>query len=321
MTQSQPNLVELSKTLEQRVRRSMARAKTIMDRYEDSPDLSGHIGELETALPLTIEIAVNAESKSKVQKRKAALLVQLVEDAIEDLNGVLSAYFRSKAQVDEVDDEEPDDEIDIDAIFGEPVEGLDPAARDRISCAVKSALRRKNHRRKNPKGVKVKRVPPYEKVDVAEIASLIGEDALARELSVEHPKPMFADLDRDEDTGVVRRKRVFTETPNVDAKAALEEFGRFVEEEDRRYVKEGKYIKKFPRKTVFSTVENLERLIGVYTANKLAAERKLGLLTHALEEANEKLKKCNIYDLVNALDPEFDNLREKFEKAFEGRKF
>ena len=38
-------------------------------------------------------------------------------------------------------------------------------------------------------------------------------------------------------------------------------------------------------------------------------------------EANEKLKKCNIYDLVNALDPEFDNLREKFEKAFEGRKF
>jgi len=321
MTQSQPNLVELSKTLEQRVRRSMARAKTIMDRYEDSPDLSGHIGELETALPLTIEIAVNAESKSKVQKRKAALLVQLVEDAIEDLNGVLSAYFRSKAQVDEVDDEEPDDEIDIDAIFGEPVEGLDPAARDRISCAVKSALRRKNHRRKNPKGVKVKRVPPYEKVDVSEIASLIGEDALARELSVEHPKPMFADLDRDEDTGVVRRKRVFTETPNVDAKAALEEFGRFVEEEDRRYVKEGKYIKKFPRKTVFSTVENLERLIGVYTANKLAAERKLGLLTHALEEANEKLKKCNIYDLVNALDPEFDNLREKFEKAFEGRKF
>lgn len=317
-------LSEVGQGLEERVRKAIARAKTVGERYKDSPDFSDHIEELETALPLTVEIGILQKEKSKIQIRKAWALVVIVTDAINDLNAKMSEYFRNKVTVQEenADVDEDEEELDIDAIFGDVVKSLDGGSRSRIEKAVKAAIRRKLNRRKNPKGTKVKRVPALNKPDISEIASIIGEPGLAKELTVEHPKPMFADLDRDEDTGVVRRKRVFRETPNCDAQSALEEFGRFVEEEDRRLAERGhmeSVCHQTPRKTVFSTVEELERLVGIYTTKKLAAKRKLALVKHALVEANEKLMDCKVKELVDVLDFEFDNLKEKFEKVLDRR--
>lgn len=325
MTRSPAELTELSNSLEQRVRRSIARAKTISERYEDAPDLTGHIEELETALPLTIEIGVNAKEIPKIQKKKAETLVLLVQGAITDLNNVLSDYFRNKARLEE-SEEDLDEGIDVDAIFPE-AEEMDNDTKRRIARAVANAINRKKHRRKNPKGTKVKRLPPWE-TDISGIAALIGEERLASELTEEHPKPLFADLEKDKDTGVVRRKRIFTETPNNDVQSALEEFGRFVEEEDRRHAAEDKYplppcqpTYRKVRKTVLSTVEELERRVGVCTSEKLAAERKLTLYKHALAEANEELLKCKVKELVKATDFEFDNMKEDFEEALRERRF
>ena len=303
---------------------------TIVDRitkigkyYEDAPDFKNDIEALNRCLK---------EDDPCFIKIIQCINVKIYNFFIKDMEDI---YSQPASELQE----------DLEAFFGEAVASLNLNEEDskKMLGTLQEALdKRSEERAKRVSGVKVKRVPKIEG-DAAEVAAAIGLEGLAKELTVDRPKPILTDVKKGV-SGVTRHMRVINQNEvervasgadsggttlvsDSDVKEALDilkshesDIGFDQDQSDtldalRRHVSSPKERKP----TMFETIEELESLVGQYTAEKLAASRKLRLAKKALAEANAKLEDSNVNEILKALDN--DKLKIDYESLFEGRKY
>lgn len=174
---------------------------------------------------------------------------------------------------------------DLSSIFDpQAVASLDDAAKQRITHAVNWAIYRKESTK--PKyGKKVKRVPGALPTE-GEVAASAGLTDIAKILDKDRPKPFFPDFKKDEESGVTKTTRVTHEFINTNFDNAFDNLPMRLPNVTSE------------KTSIFGTIEHLEGLIGKYTSEKLAVERKLRMANKALEEAYFKLEQSNVTEIV-----------------------
>ena len=243
---------------------------------------------------------------------------KLVEEQLEGLEeGVLP------------DDEEWDDDL-----------------KSRVRHLVAQAQAKREHFRKQHNYKKVKRVPPRQKFDAADMAGALGMDELAKELTVDYPKPF---LPTEKHDGVTYRqypegtKHTFDEKDiedmgrfynSIKNKSDLIEVDPILEQFFNRKFSNNGALERFitknqTRQTQNSQTEsnldlvvNLEDLIGRLTVDKLRVERKLAMVHKALKEANDALNKADVQEIlrIQSVDNKLDWQKE-FDDAFADKKY
>lgn len=133
------------------------------------------------------------------------------------------------------------------------------------------------------KGQKVKRVPPAP-LGIDEIAHLIGEDELAKQLNVKRPKPVIGGITKVGPNTIVD------------------------------YPQKVKYSVPENKVSPIPTIERLEKLVGDLTTQKLAVERKLIFAKQALALAMEKLEGFDFEEILE-LEVGFPAFKKELEQA------
>jgi hypothetical protein len=142
---------------------------------------------------------------------------------------------------------------------------------------------------KNPK-IRVKRVPPKSKFDMADVAAALDMPDLAKELSANHPKPIFSvttngpckifdrktqdlcRIDRERKEQLKNPPLVVDEMNPCDVEELVQKLEKIGKREDKIINPE------------FNKIESLEWLVALCTKDKLKADRKLALAQRELDQ-------------------------------------
>jgi len=356
--------------LKNKVNKSLEKAKAVSDYVFDITD---NIQELE------ISQKVLNFRPNFLSPQMWKTLTELVDENVEELHEKIKEFYAIKqlnslgalgSTVD--DDERFEEESDLDKGLEQlrsdienmecSLEGLesvlpdlekwsekliDKTRKEVAAANAKKELARKN----NKKGAKVKRVPEKGFFDAADVAAELGMEDLAKDLTIEYPKP-FVTTKKE---GPVTVREYFAETTDEVKGSELKELLEKAFNEQRskpedadklkavlEYESKKKpatfsmvpqneavsafYSNETETETSLNTVERLEKLVGQLTTEKLAVERKLELAQLALKEANGHLRNSNVKEILgvslNSSKVSFtDSLKQDFEEAFKGRKF
>jgi hypothetical protein len=296
---------------------------------------SGIILEKDVENQIKTMLSWNSDAIDNLEKaiNKAVDKIKPTDNSVDD-----NERFENEDELEGLESLLPDDQI------------WDKETIDNARKAVAEAnAKREEERRNNSRGKKVKRVPLKDKFDASDVARALGMSELAKELTVDYPKPIVP-IEKD---GSVTKRQYYRDTEDKgESFESVQELLNKNCDEDyspyKHYSKEavsGFYGTPKPglKKDVtvdtsnFSAIEDdsnknigvvrhLEMLIGRYTTEKLAAERKLVLAEIALKEANETLCKSNVKQILGidefkTTEPSINNLKEELDDAFKGRKF
>lgn len=130
---------------------------------------------------------------AEAQQNQAPIAQQKDQDT--NVDDLINEEKKQILQQREVNHAEEVEDVDVTEYFDDNVlSGLSEQDLAKVSDAIKGALQRMARAKASNKLLtkKVKRVPLIN--DAAQIAATVGMPGLARELTVEHPKPIITDL-------------------------------------------------------------------------------------------------------------------------------
>ncbi len=313
--------------LKNKIEKAIEKGKALEDQTDD---VKNSLYELQVCSEIADSPKLHGRTLHKFSK--------LAEESIKDLNESIKKFFKEKQEKSFEEHGRFEEEDSIEGIDILPEGDWGEDLTNKVKAEIVAALTKREEERKNHKsGAKVKRVPPKDKFDASDVAAALGMEDLAKELTVEHPKP-FVTVTKD--GPVTRREYVATNDimePDEAIKEALSATNRQTDEMEKAILEyEGAKKDKTLRikenckaccceKTdSLNTVQQLELLVGKYTTEKLAAERKLQLAQLALKEANRALLNSNVNSILGIKpepSEETNKLKEELEKAFMGRRF
>lgn len=207
----------------------------------------------------------------------------LKDDLLDKLVNIIESSLAEYATLKKVPAKVQTD-TEIDSLIKE-LEINDVEAIKRIKNSLSSARNRiEKDKETHCSGVKVKRVPPKEKFDAADIAAELGMLDLAKELTVEEPKPLFP-----------------------------------TKKEGNITVKEH-YKKQEPVPDItLLDIEEIEELVLKFTKQILVAERNLELAQRLLSKAKFDLEFADnnkILSIIRGEKAATSSLKEDLEQAF-----
>lgn len=289
-------------SVSEKVYDALTKAKAIAKRY----NVNG-LNQIIVELELLMQIFNN--SKMAFRNKEGLMTICKIADyAIEDLNKTIKEYFLSKLDVAKTEDilnkdvsdkdlsnEDIENAIDfIESSFDESVlnslcfEDIITIANNILYSSKK--IDEEREKKQKGKGQKVKRVPPVTET-IDQIASILGYDGISK-ISVNHAKPIFQVKKDDKNCISYMIRNNENSQNNNEVKINTTE-----------------------NKSPIEVVEKFEALVGKFTTEKLAADRRLQLAKQALDTANNHLMKLTLNDLVN--DNSFNNLKRDFDKALD----
>lgn len=305
-------VLEIKDLLETRVSKTLNKCKRLL-RY-DIQGLDKCISSLGVVLESLNELHFNEITISAMK--------EVVDDTVERAIFLIKDHFLSKAYdgydgYDGYEGFEKESDSDLDPEY-EGFEAIIPEGfldKNRLASVIKKikeAQDIKEAERKNRKYKKVKRVPPKKNFDASDVAAALGMKDLAKQLTIDYPKP-FVNVYKED--GVTRRQYNATSSDDV-YKVDFDKLNNLLsspvksEEQNKKTSFKKDSIEKSKDVSLFSdnlsVVNRLEVLIGKLTTEKLVVERKLTLVTKALNEATSTLDNANINEILK-FDESFNN--------------